>query len=134
MYRKLISLLSLCDLSKAFDSVNHCILLNKCAELKVDPFWFTSYLASRTHSVKLDNIISGEANVRFGIPQGSILGPLLFNIYVNDISDYITDCILIQYADDTQVLHQGYLKDLHVIIKLAERTLKISRLIFSIMV
>ncbi len=124
MDRKMISLLSLCDLSKAFDSVNHSILLNKCAKLKVDSFWLDSYLGNRTQSVKLNNTISGKANVQFGVPQGSILGPILFSVYVNDISDYITDCTLIQYADDTQLLHQGHLENLHEVINQAGIALK----------
>ncbi len=95
MDSKMISLLSLCDLSKAFDSVNHNILLNKCAKLNVDAFWLNSHLANRTQSAKLNNTVSGKGNVKFGVPQGSILGPIFFNVHVNDISDYITDCTLI---------------------------------------
>ncbi len=124
MDSKIISLLSLCDLSKAFDSVNHSILLNKCAKLNVDSFWLESYLGNRTQSVKLNNTISGKANVQFGVPQGSILGPILFSIYVNDISDYITDCTLIQYADDTQLLHQGHIENIHEVIIQAGTALK----------
>lgn len=124
MDRKMISLLTLCDLSKAFDSVSHSILLKKCALLKIDSFWLTSYLEKRTQSVKLDNTVSSQACIQFGVPQGSILGPLLFNIYVNDMKEYISNCTLVQYADDTQLLHQGYLDDLNEIIKQTEDTLR----------
>ncbi len=84
----------------------------------------------KEQTIKLDNIISGVATVQFEVPQGPILGPLLFNIYVNDISNYISDCTLIQYADDTQVLHQGHLENLHAIIKLPETTLKKTKTYF----
>ncbi len=124
MDSKIISLLSLCDLSRAFDSVNYSILLNKCAKLNVDSYWLDSYLGNITQSVKLNNTISGKANVQFGVPQGSILGPVLFSVYVNDISDYITDCTLIQYADDTQLLHEGHLENLHEFINQAGTALR----------
>lgn len=75
-------------------------------------------------SVKSDNIISKAANEKFGLPQGSTLGPLLSNINVNDISDFITDCTVIQYGDDTQIIHQSHLQNFHVIIKLTETTLE----------
>ncbi len=130
MDKKMISLLSVSDLSKAFDSVNHSILLNKCAKHYVDSFWLNSYLANRTHSVKLNNTISGKANVQFRVPQGSILDPILFSVYVNDISDYITDCTLIQYADGTQLLHQGHLENLHQITNQARTALKKSSTYF----
>ncbi len=87
MDSKMISLLSFCDLSKSFDSFDHSILLNKCAKLDVYSFWLKSYLANRTQSVKLNNTISRKANEPFRIPQGSILGPILFSVYVNGISD-----------------------------------------------
>ncbi len=83
-----------------------------------------SYLGNRTQSVKLNNTISGKANVQVGVPQGSILGPILFSVYGNDISDYITDCTLIQYADDTQQRHQGHLENLHEVINQAGIDLK----------
>ena len=105
MDKKKISLLTLCDLSKAFDSVCHSVLLKKCTKLNVDPYWFDSYLRDRTQAVKLNSFVSKKANVDFGAPQGSILGPILFNIYVNDMAEFITESTQVQYADDTQFLH-----------------------------
>ncbi len=105
---KMISLPTLCDLSKAFDSVSHSILLKKCALLNTDSFWLDSYLNNRTQSVKLNKTLSSKVSVQFGVPQGPILGPILFNIYVNDMKHYISDCTLVHYADDTQLLHQGH--------------------------
>ncbi|RUM30450.1 MAG: hypothetical protein DSY42_04590 [Aquifex sp.] len=131
MDNKMISLLTLCDLSKAFDSVSHSILLKKCAILNIDAFWLNSYLKNRTQSVKLDKTLSSKASVQFGVPQGSILGPILFNIYVNDMKDYISDCTLVQYADDTQLLHQGHLEKLNEIIHQTEETLKKIKTYFS---
>ncbi len=57
------------------------------------------------------------------MPQGSILGPILFNIYVNDVADYITDCLLTQYADDTQFLHTNTIDNLNFLIRNTESTL-----------
>ena len=120
---KKISLLTLCDLSKAFDSVSHDILLRKCSNLNIDCFWLKSYLHNRTQAVKLRNVMSTKVTVSYGVPQGSILGPLLFNIYVNDMYKYISNCILVQYADDTQFLHSGSVQNLSNIIKDTEATL-----------
>ncbi len=63
----MISLLEICDLSKAFEGINHKILLNKCAKLNVDSLWLNSYLANKTQSVSI-SIISRTANVQFGVP------------------------------------------------------------------
>ena len=73
-----ISLLVLLDLSKAFDSVNHDLLLNKLVQLNIDSKWFVSYLYDRTHSVKIDKITSEAQSNLYEVPQGSILGPILF--------------------------------------------------------
>ena len=75
---KRISLLILCDLSKAFDSVDHEILLKKCKEHYIDSFWFEDYLRHRNQSVRLGDIRSSVAKVEFGVLQGSALGPILF--------------------------------------------------------
>ncbi len=57
------------------------------------------------------------------MPQGSLLGPILFNIYVNDVADYITDCLLVQYTDDTQFLHTSTIDNLNLLIRNTESTL-----------
>lgn len=103
------------DLSKAFDTVNHKILLNKLVKLGIKGTvlnWFTSYLANRTHQTVIDFTRPGGQREQFasklsylqvGVPQGSILGPILFLIYINDIADYIPINSLTIFADDTSL-------------------------------
>ena len=96
------------DLKKAFDSVNLDILLEK---LKYYGFgtiplkWFSSYLMNRTLSVVIKNHVSAPAPLRFSVPQGSILGPTLFNIFINDFR-FSTTATCLQYADDTTILNE----------------------------
>ena len=69
-----ITAITLCDLSKAFDSVNPILLLKKLNSLGIDSFWFKDYLTGRTQSVKIGEHTSTKKNVTFGVPQGSMLG------------------------------------------------------------
>ena len=106
-----ISLLVLLDLSKAFDSVNHDLLLNKLVQLNIDSTWFASYLHDRTNSVKIEKIMSEANSNLYGVPQGSVLGPICFNIFINVIPTMnslpeITTSTTIN-ADDVQLLFSG---------------------------
>ena len=130
MDSKKVSILTLCDLSKAFDSVCHENLLRKCSKLNIDNFWFSSYIQNRSQSVRIKNNISEEVLVRYGVPQGSILGPILFSIYVNDLAEKINDCFLIQYADDTQFLTADTIGNLNNLINKTEEALHKIKLYF----
>ena len=120
---KRISLLLLLDLSKAFDSVHHYTLMAKLAKVNVDSFWFESYLTGRIQSVRMGSTFSSPLDVTFGVPQGSILGPLLFTIYINDLPQFIRDCLLVMYADDTQALLSGDIDKIPELLERAESIL-----------
>ena len=98
----------LIDLKKAFDTVGNDILLQK---LHVNSFskhsvnWFQSYIINMTFLVNLENVFSQPACVSSGVSQGSILGPLVFLIHINDMSQAIK-CNLFLYADDRYLLCQ----------------------------
>ena len=99
----------LIDLQKAFDTIDHGVLLDKLKCMRFSEnsvFWFKSYLSNRKFRVKIDKEFSDEELVKCGVPQGSILGPLLFLIYVNDMKQAL-DCDLLLYADDSCLLFQS---------------------------
>ena len=92
------------DLSKAFDMVSHSILLRKLESYGVrggELGWFANYLNGRRQRVCINGVQSGWTGILRGVPQGSILGPLLFTIYVNDLPQSVMHGRIKQYADDT---------------------------------
>ena len=94
------------DLTKAFDTVDHSILLSKLCSLGVpitSPAynWFESYLSNRCQVTVCNGTKSSPETVQIGVPQGSILGPLLFTLYINDLPDYLEHCDVTLYTDDT---------------------------------
>ena len=98
------------DFSKAFDTVDHHILLNKMYKYGIRGIvfeWMESYLSSRRQLVLFNYVKSEYANVTCGVPQGSIMGPLLFVLYVNDIANVSTSLLPILFADDTNVFLTG---------------------------
>ena len=112
------------DLQKAFDTVNHKIQINKLKALGLNQIainWVVSYLRDREQIVDIAGTYSQACNITCGVPQGSILGPLLFLIYVNGMKTAVK-CKLILYADVSALLVSG--KDVVKIEQVLSRELK----------
>ena len=108
-----------CDLKKAFDTCNHAILISKLEKYgikNIELNWFRSYLGTRKQFVSIKDKSSPLLDISLGVPQGSILGPLLFLLYINDLplsSEFLT----LLFADDTTLLLSH--DDIHTLIAMA---------------
>ena len=96
------------DLEKAFDTVNHEILISKLYHYGIRGVankWFSSYLSNRYQKVSLNGVSSQRLPITCGVPQGSILGPLLFLVYINDMHLSVEHSLIYHFADDTNLLY-----------------------------
>jgi len=109
----------LLDLPKAFDSLNHATLVKlKSLGLSHSALeWFRSYLSERRQYVKIGSEVSDLENIVYGVPQGSILGPALFNIYLNDLPTIPRFSSLESYVDDSKLYLSFPVKDLNTIVQ-----------------
>ena len=98
------------DIRKALDSVNHRLLLDKLKLYGITGqalSWFESYLVHRAQCTSLLGKKSDVLKLKSGVPQGSILGPLLFTLFMNDLPSVIEHCKVIMYADDTALMYSS---------------------------
>ena len=94
------------DFSKAFDSVSHRILVSKLRDVDINPIYsnlLISFISNRKQRVVVDNIITEYINITRGVPQGTVLGPILFSLTINDIKPVSPSSLLVKFADDITV-------------------------------
>ena len=97
------------DFSKAFDLVDHSLLLRKVKEKGIRGrllLWIREFLSSRKQCVRIGQSISRKADLHSGVPQGSVLGPLLFLIFIADLEDNLEDAAstVLKYVDDSKMI------------------------------
>lgn len=115
------------DYSQAFDSICHDLLVRKLKYLGFDNTsldWFKSYLANRTQMTKLGLKMSNVLQKSRGVPQGSCLGPILFNVYTADIANVVKNCSIHMYADDCQLLYTYSKNDVDEAFEIVNKDLK----------
>ena len=99
------------DLQKAFDTVDHGILLSKLNHYGVRGVsyeWFKSYLTGRQQFTTIAHLKSDLCSINYGVPQGSVLGPILFLLYINDLNQAILHSKIHHFTDDTNFLYASY--------------------------
>ena len=124
----LIASISAIDTSKAFDSVEHGRLLEKLSWYGIDHHWFRDWLSGRRQRVRGGKDVLPLSH---GVIQGSILGPILFLLFTNDLSSHITGCKLVMYADDVQFIHTCHPNDFNQLKERIENSLNIADVWFS---
>ena len=121
------------DLQKAFDTVNHNILLTKLEHYGIRGTaldWFKSYLMDRKQYVSVNGSNSSYLNVTCGVPQGSVLGPLLFLIYINDLPQSSSKLVFYLFADDTNIYFEA--ENLNLLQQTVNKELKKVKMWFGV--
>ena len=127
------------DLKKAFDTVDHCVLLSKLQGLGVNGNalkWIEHYLSNRVQYTIVNGIRSSKRNIECGVPQGSTLGPLLFVVYINDLAECLKECNVALYADDTCIYTEhrnamSVVETLNKELKAINNWLKVNKLVLN---
>jgi len=117
------------DLRKAFDMVNHKILIRKLHNFGIRGLagnWFSSYLSNRRQVVQIDQVKSNYAIITHGVPQGSILGPVLFLLYISDLPANLPDSKTVLFPDNTNILFHNIEKSC-LQIKINEMLIKLEK-------
>ena len=94
------------DFSKAFDSVSHRILVSKRRDVDINPYilnWLISFISNRKQRVEVDGIITEYIDITRNVPQGTVLGPILFSLMISDIKPVSPSSLLVKFVDDITV-------------------------------